>query len=412
MGKKESDNKRTLICIALLLVALIILIFVSRGCQPKNRPDILNPPKKVLKKKEECPPSSLSKIIPRKRFNELRSHWSYLPKDIEVSRGQTIEEAVLDAYPDCKDVYGRNSFKNFGGPKLIAEMSADRAGYYFSQGPASFHILPLDDLHLKWVDDEQNIFLQVLAGNVSLTKVEIPYALFSFKCGFELENNQDDSLVVVFPAGQMIETAGQGVQNVVVSRTEEYKLAPRRQYTISVPIFCAAQHRGNPQGYPARVTPFMLDVDPQGYQNQSSIWSDIETREVTFYAWRSGDRTQSGTSKYGHAFVRLSGVGVFGFSAKHRGKKLLLGEEGLIFDHSELVKFATDSCRIRVSESQMTAMVAKLNELQRNVPQYELGRYDCTSFVMDIADAGRINYGYRDLIQWPISFIGELKAHN
>lgn len=79
----------------------------------------------------------------------------------------------------------------------------------------------------------------------------------------------------------------------------------------------------------------------------------------------------------------------------------------------DLLYFCTiDSCRIKVSEEAQKAMIKKLRQLQGNVPKYRIGRYDCTSFVMDIADAAGIRYGARITIQTPVGFMQELKKYN
>lgn len=394
-----------------LLLFALSAFSVSCQCHHRVLPDFIDPPRFSAKPGKECPPSSLTYSISDESYNFLSSDWSYQPKEIVVSSSQTILEAMLDANPGIGDCYF-DLISCLGGAKLIGEMSADKAGYFKSTGPVNINVLPLCDIHLNWVNDFKNIFIQVLEGNICLYEVYIPQSFLSFTCEFEMQNETDDPQEVVIPAGQMLEVNGNDVQNVVVSKARTIYLLPHEQTKVSVPILCAAHHRGNPQGYAARVTPFILDTQPQDYDSQYSLWNRIESAEVTFYAWRSGDRIPTGRSRYGHAFVRLPGVGVIGFGPRHKSKRILLGDEGRIFDHSSQVKYATDSCRIKVSDTQLKAMIDKLEELQSNVPDYELGRYDCTSFTMDIADAGGINYGYRSAIQWPISFIEELKAHN
>ena len=123
--------------------------------------------------------------------------------------------------------------------------------------------------------------------------------------------------------------------------------------------------------------------------------------------WKKGTITSSGKpSPTGHAFVKIPKVGVIGFGSLHGG---LLDDDGNIFDHASRVRYATDSCRIKVSEEAQRAMIRKLRQLQEDVPKYRIGRYDCTSFVMDIADAGGVHYGSRITIQTPVGFMEELK---
>jgi hypothetical protein len=151
------------------------------------------------------------------------------------------------------------------------------------------------------------------------------------------------------------------------------------------------------------------------FQSQQTVWKLLESDDdpnsyVTFYVWGKGAITSSGrASVTGHAFVRIPEAGVFGFSSAHGG---LLDDDGNIYDHTSDIRYATDSCRIKVSDVSKKAIIKKLKQLQANVPKYRIGHYDCTSFVMDIADAGGIHYGNRATIQTPVGFMQELKKHN
>ena len=182
-----------------------------------------------------------------------------------------------------------------------------------------------------------------------------------------------------------------------------------------MPIFCAAQHRTSPVGKSARMTPYVMKAPISAFRSQQNIWDYIESDDnpnsyVTFYVWGKGTITSSGMpSPTGHAFVRIPNLGVIGFGSLHGG---IFDDEGIVFDHSSKIRYATDSCRIKVSDEAMMAMTKKVEYLQRNVPRYKIGRYDCTSFVMDVADAGGIQYGYRITIQTPVGFMEELKKHN
>jgi hypothetical protein len=55
---------------------------------------------------------------------------------------------------------------------------------------------------------------------------------------------------------------------------------------------------------------------------------------------------------------------------------------------------------------------AEFWEWHNNPPHYTIGRYDCTTFVMDIADAAGIYYGSRWSIQTPVGFMEGLKQKN
>lgn len=153
------------------------------------------------------------------------------------------------------------------------------------------------------------------------------------------------------------------------------------------------------------------------------IWFDYEGNRVktiapltypksyrmAFYVWGKGTHCHSSEpSRTGHAFVDIPIIGCVGFSAIGD----ILGGSGDIYDHKGSVECATDSCIIYISREQWETVYAKFRELQRNTPNYFLGRYDCTSFVMDIADAAGIKYGTRIEVQTPVYFMEKLKKYN
>ena len=53
-----------------------------------------------------------------------------------------------------------------------------------------------------------------------------------------------------------------------------------------------------------------------------------------------------------------------------------------------------------------------VDDLIDSPPNYYVGYYDCTSFVMDIADAAGVHYGNRLFIQTPMGFIQQMKQYN
>ena len=134
---------------------------------------------------------------------------------------------------------------------------------------------------------------------------------------------------------------------------------------------------------------------------------------MVFYAWGSG--TYLGEkyerSSTGHAFAYIPGLGYRGFSTKE-GEDGHIGVKGDISDHEELFQYATDSFVVYLSKAQWESVKDKYRQLEQNVPRYTIMDYDCTSFTMDLADAAGIRYGNMKFIQWPISFIQELKKHN
>lgn len=133
------------------------------------------------------------------------------------------------------------------------------------------------------------------------------------------------------------------------------------------------------------------------------------TQRMVFYAWGKGPINDGRRSPTGHAFVYVPKVGYIGYGPAH-GK--WIDDDGVIFNHQRQVQNAQDSCVIYITNTQLKNVYNKVRVLKKNTPRYYLGHYDCTSFVMDIADAADIRYGKRILIQTPIGFLQELKKYN
>ena len=150
------------------------------------------------------------------------------------------------------------------------------------------------------------------------------------------------------------------------------------------------------------------------YTNYNVILNNIqassEKYRLVFYAWGVGTIVDDHESHTGHAFVYIPEIGHTGFGHYEGGS--LLGAEGAIFDHSDFLKLATDSCVFYISKAQLVSVKNKYRELENNVPKYRVGDYDCVSFVMDIADAAGIHYGNRSFWRMPTGFITELKKRN
>lgn len=340
--------------------------------------------------------------------------WTYVPQQINVPAQTALEHVVCNEYPNLQGCYNYNCI---GGPKLIGEMAADKAGYYYSfyTCPIKLNILPLSGLHLDFLTSPKNIVCQVLDGNVVIQYAKIIRLTLGMALEIVVKNISQIDQSVVFEQGQMVEVASNHVQNVVIAARDQEQIPSQNSKKIVMPIFCAAQHRTSPVGKSARMTPYVMKAPISAFRSQQNIWDYIESDDnpnsyVTFYVWGKGTITSSGMpSPTGHAFVRIPNLGVIGFGSLHGG---IFDDEGIVFDHSSKIRYATDSCRIKVSDEAMMAMKKKVEYLQRNVPRYKIGRYDCTSFVMDVADAGGIQYGYRITIQTPVGFMEELKKHN
>lgn len=338
--------------------------------------------------------------------------WSYSPQTIYIPEQTSIGQAISNTFPNMRRCY---DFDNLGGIKLIGEMSADRAGYNYSyySYPITLSILSLSQLHLGFISTSDNVVCQVLKKNVTIESATLTNSM-----GMALEilihNLSDEYQNIAIAQGQMIEVSEYNVQNVVVASHSTTQIIPNGTLCCRIPVFCAAHHRSSPSGCLAKLTPYVMIAPSSTFRSQQRVWETLESNDdpnsyITFYAWGKGAQTRRGRSLMGHAFLRIPNVGVWGFSSKHG---MILDDDGEITNHVNNIQYATDSCRIKLSEQDMRALINKLNELRRDVPKYRVGRYDCTSFVMDLADAAKIHYGNRILIQSPMGFMQELKKNN
>ena len=410
-------------------IVLLTCVLLLASCQKKIQPGSLSYGSEEYEQYDDKPETEvntpLSTSTASSHESEGTSHgatnqnipqqiidiWSYSPQSVNVPAQTTIERAVYDTYPNMRKCY---DYANVGGVKFIGEMSADRAGHNYSyySTPITLNILSMSQLHLGFISSYYNIICQILNGNIRIESARI---ISGLSINIVVRNLSQTNQDVEFAQGQMVEVNENHVQNVVVSANSKVRLNPNESRTLTLPVFCVAHHRNSPAGSPARITPYVMRASSTTFQSQQSVWNIIESNDdpnsyVTFYVWGKGDITSSGRrSATGHAFVRIPTVGVYGFSTKN-GE--LLNDEGHIYDHTANIRYATDSCRIKVSEESIKAMKKKLRCLQQNVPRYKIGRSDCTSFVMDIADAGGIHYGARITIQTPVGFMQELKKHN
>lgn len=234
----------------------------------------------------------------------------------------------------------------------------------------------------------------------------------------------DDDIVVTVSKGQMVEVDGNGVQNIVVVHNARAVLKTRCINHMEIYLDCAARRRGSPSGHTVRFTPFRLDASSKTFANQDAVWKHIETQKkfpVTFFVRPKLDRSQFDNKlekkaliiyDHGHAFVRIPGIGLTGYGSRD-GK--WFGGEGNISNHdSYYEKYfdKLDSCTVMVTEHQLERIVKRYQELVKEKKDYYITRNDCTSFVMDLADAGGIKYGDRLKVQTPRYFMEQLKAHN
>lgn len=134
---------------------------------------------------------------------------------------------------------------------------------------------------------------------------------------------------------------------------------------------------------------------------------------IVFYAWGAGAPTGLGTSPVGHAFVDIPTIGPVGYTVHaETGEDLLGGDNVEVIDESNELRYATYRCAVPISEEHLQRVITRYREWKNNPPNYFLGRTDCTTFVLDIADAADIKYGMRIMIQSPAGFLRSLLEHN
>lgn len=308
-----------------------------------------------------------------------------------------------------------------GGIKLCAEMSADRNGNYKSNtlenNPTTFYSYEQMGLILLDVPDCDgipNILARVFSGDITVDMGTIgnnPDAFWgegpSFQVPITITNNRPEDIDVDIPQGTMLEAENDNVQNIVVAKSVSTKLSPSETKTVTLKAMCAARKRGDPTMSKVKLTPFRLNAPSWSYQTKQQLWDWIEsnhqsTKEytITFYSWGVGDPNGNGQpSQTGHAFVDIPGIGLVGYS-------------GTVYDHSHLRQNATRSASVRVSQSDLENAQRKYYEWLNNPGEYEMARHDCTSFVMDIADAAHIWYGFRWSIQFPATFVRAVNFYN
>lgn len=300
-------------------------------------------------------------------------------------------------------------------------------------------------------------------------------AVSPLRVTIDVTNITNITQVVVIEQGQMLEAEKEDVQNIVVCKRAVASVPPGCSETMTLECMCAAHHRGPPVGSRAKLTPYRLDAPSSVFEKQQRVWdflstisvdplphasqsatnntscrqgnSDKSNRigrrkqqrnisrniensrrnqnqkrsrkhekefEIVFYAWGKGDRTPYGTSLTGHAFVDIPTIGPVGYSVyeKESLDELVYCKKAKVMDETKDVPYAVYHCAIKISEQQKKRAIAKYQQWKDNPPGYVIGHNDCTSFVLDIADAAGVKYGHRLAIQTPVGFLQALIEHN
>lgn len=395
----------------IVLLAMCLFLPACKKKQPYRIPQYHNPsyeqPVEEESQTEEYDTIDLNEY-------STSSAAEYSPAYLYVSQGTSLQEAFSSVTPQM-DYGWQNPY--VGGAKLIAEMSADAAGINKSRfdQDSYINILPLHQLKLRICDDSFNLYTLVCSGiiNIDMCRIE-SNGFFSndFTVSIQLSNQTSQEVVVNIPQGQMIEAERENVQNVVIKEDKQVVLQPYESKIVRISAACAAHHRSSPSGSKARITPYVLTAPYSTYNSQQSVWDYIEEpaiNRMVFYAWGRGPLENGYQSSTGHAFAFIPNVGYIGFGSAHGD---WLDDEGVISNHQRQAKYAQDSCIVYITNTQLNNVYNKVNALMNNTPRYHVTYYDCTSFVMDIADAAGIYYGNRLFIQTPMGFMQELKKRN
>ncbi len=372
--------------------------------------------------------------------NEQTPPDDYIPCRIHVPCGTTIQEAVYKAMPHLRE---HEKSIGVGGAKALGEMSADKDGIYTSKPNHDIDIdlRPQGDLNVRKNDDPESLYEKVCSGeliiivcrigpsrpdregNTRIIYLDPPPSDDVFGTVITVKNPTENNVGATIPEGTVIEAVDNDVQNIVTTRPEYISVPPHQTKTISIPSVCAAKKRKDPVGSKARITPYMLTSENYANYTQDAVWehqSEPKINRLVFYVYGTGIRPDGHKSYTGHAFAYVPGIGYTGFGTHELKSKnrlfhyieLAAGTDGSVFDHKHLLKSATDSCVIYISNSQLKNVQNLLEQYIAFTPPYRLGRYDCTTFVKRIADAADIYYGTYKSVQTPVFFMKQLKKYN
>lgn len=350
----------------------------------------------------------------------------FSPENMYVNFGETMEEAFLRKnrnYYQLIQEYG------LGGGKMLAEMSADVCGLNKSKYSEDkcIPLLSLDQLKLNPIlPDDDNSPYEIVKLIYSRTiyiddqiicKPSPVRGLGVFVIDIPVVPYCDNGCEMVVPEGQMIEVEGNDVQNLVVTHTEHVHLEPHHVNWVRVFLDCAARKRGDPTNHRVRLTPFKMVAPSNVYESQNAVWNHIESKKIypiTFYVRPRLEHKSIlfNVKDKGHAFVKIPGIGFTGYGS---GNGKWIGGEGDISNHHGYYDNnygVLDSCVVMVTEQQLHQITTRYKDLIMEKKKYYIGHNDCTSFVMDIADAGNIKYGNRLNIQYPSAFLNGIKEYN
>lgn len=342
---------------------------------------------------------------------------------IKVPAGKSIQEAIYDQCPWIKE---QEEKYGVGGAKLIGEASADKDKMPRSRFDQDTTICIHPDVILRLCRPTNPDYIYHLVCN---NYIWIPECVINsdgwseFIITVVIYNPTHEPRHVFIPRGTMFEAVNEDVQNVTSIQEYQETIPPHESKEIRVRAVCAAEKRGSPTGSKARVTPYALTqpASRSYYSTQQSVWDhqkEQANNRMVFYIWGKNRRFPDGhVSRMGHAFVYVPGIGYMGFghrSSVPRSVAYMLTNkmDGVVFDHRNKRQYATDSCVVYITDTQLEHVQALLLSRIKNTPPYRLARYDCTSFAMDMADAAGIYYGKRWGIQSPEWFMHQIKKYN
>lgn len=221
----------------------------------------------------------------------------YFMQNVVINQGISLQEALYQFDPKAQEIEQKY---DVGGTKLIAEMSADVGGIYYSRNSntnININILSLEQLKLHVDYSKTSIYQQIINQQIVLNSSSVGILqknesslvalivdfLDALQTGqivvqMSFANITNHSVVCEIKQGQMLEIANENVQNLVVAETVKFSIAANQRTEISVHAYCASHHRGDPSGSRVRFTPYILNASSSVYESQINVWNYIENR--------------------------------------------------------------------------------------------------------------------------------------
>ena len=145
----------------------------------------------------------------------------------------------------------------------------------------------------------------------------------------------------------------------------------------------------------------------------SSVLFAQDTYKITFYAygssfWETVGADISGEPYAGgHTSIELQSYGTFGFYPTTAWS----GKTGIVKNDSGKKSEATYTFTTSIDKNKYIKVKNLMNNWRQNPPVYNIGRNDCVSFGMRIAEAAGLDFHWTTT-QTPKAFIKSLNSNN